>query len=67
MSRVVTPPLGHPTATPPIKVPHEKIALRAYEKWIKRGRPHGTDVLDWVEAEQELKTEMMRSMTQGKR
>ncbi len=28
-----------PTATPatPVKVPHDKIAMRAYEKWCGRG------------------------------
>jgi hypothetical protein len=45
----------------PMKVPHEKIAMRAYEKWVKRGRPHGTDVQDWIEAETELKVEMART------
>jgi hypothetical protein len=61
MSRVATPPLGQPSNTPPLKIPHDKIAMRAYEKWVKRGRPHGTDVLDWIEAENELKAEMMRT------
>jgi Protein of unknown function (DUF2934) len=63
MSRVATPPLS-PANTPtsaPVKVPHEKIAMRAYEKWCKRGRPQGTDKQDWIEAEAELRAEMMRS------
>ena len=42
-------------------IPREKIAMRAYEKWCKRGRPHGTDKQDWVEAEMELKAEMGRT------
>ena len=42
-------------------VPREKIAMRAYEKWCKRGRPNGTDRQDWVEAENELKAEMGRN------
>ena len=46
-----------------MKVPHEKIAMRAYEKWCKRGRPHGTDRQDWLEAETELKAEMGRMGT----
>ena len=49
------------------KIPHEKIAMRAYEKWVKRGRPQGTDVQDWVDAENELKAEMMRTVTPSKR
>jgi hypothetical protein len=40
------------------QVPHDKIAMRAYEKWCRRGRPNGTDKQDWLEAEQELRQEM---------
>ena len=40
------------------KLPHDKIAMRAYEKWCKRGRPQGTDKQDWYEAERELRAEM---------
>lgn len=60
MSRVVTPPMGQSTTMP--KVAHEKIAMRAYEKWCQRGRPHGTHVQDWLDAERELQAESMRSM-----
>jgi hypothetical protein len=60
MSRIVTPPSSQPT-TPPLRVPHEKIAMRAYEKWVKRGRPQGSETQDWYEAERELRDEMMRS------
>jgi hypothetical protein len=38
-------------------VPHEKIAMRAYEKWCQRGRPQGTHVQDWLDAERELSGE----------
>ena len=61
MSRVVTPPLSQPTGMTPLMVPQEKIAMRAYEKWIKRGRPQGTEMQDWLEAEMELKAEMSRT------
>jgi hypothetical protein len=60
MSRVVTPPPAPPTS-PQVRIPHDKIAMRAYEKWVKRGRPHGSDVQDWMEAEAELKSEYARS------
>ncbi len=60
MSRVVTPPLPH-SSTSHVKIPHDKIAMRAYERWVKRGRPHGTDVQDWLEAEAELKAEYSKS------
>ena len=61
MSRIATPPTSQPAGQ--VKVPHEKIAMRAYEKWVKRGRPHGSDVQDWVEAENELRAEMTKSGT----
>ena len=54
-----------------MSIPREKIAMRAYEKWCKRGQHHGSDKQDWVEAETELKAEMSRGMqagqTQGRR
>jgi hypothetical protein len=65
MSKVVTPPMASPTSH--VKVPHEKIAMRAYEKWVKRGRPHGSHVQDWLDAERELQTEMVKSTTMGTR
>jgi len=60
MSRT-TSPRGQPT--PPTQgtpVPHDKIAMRAYEKWVKRGRPDGTSDKDWIEAEAELRAEHAR-------
>ncbi len=61
MSRVVTPPSTQPSTLSPTAIPQEKIAMRAYEKWVKRGKPQGTDMQDWLEAEAELKAEMSRS------
>jgi hypothetical protein len=60
MSRVVTPQTS-PATGQPMKIPHEKIAMRAYEKWCKRGKPPGSDLQDWMEAEAELRSETMRS------
>ena len=62
MSRVQS-PSATPPATPPLTVPHEKIAMRAYDKWCKRGCPPGTDKQDWIEAEAELKAEYMKMGT----
>ena len=39
---------------------HDKIAMRAYEKWCKRGCPHGTDKQDWYDAETEVRMEQAR-------
>jgi hypothetical protein len=33
----------------------EDIRLRAYHKYLARGGDHGSELDDWVEAEQELK------------
>jgi hypothetical protein len=43
------------------KVPHDKIAMRAYEKWCQRGRPNGSHLQDWLEAERELHAEVTKS------
>jgi hypothetical protein len=68
MSRVATPPKGPSMVTPtaPVKIPSEKIAMRAYEKWCQRGCPHGNDQQDWFEAERELLSET-RGPTAGMR
>ncbi len=59
MSRIATPHLGQQLATT-TQVAHDKIAQRAYEKWLKRGRTHGHDLQDWMEAEAELRAELGR-------
>jgi hypothetical protein len=53
-----------------MKLPHDKVAQRAYEKWCKRGCSHGHDRQDWLEAEAEIRAEMSRtqgSTQQGRR
>jgi hypothetical protein len=57
---------GKPSMTGPgtqMPIPHDRIAKRAYEKWCKRGCPHGTHQQDWYEAEQEIRAEMMGQTT----
>jgi Protein of unknown function (DUF2934) len=54
------------TATMPTGTPHhglslEKVAARAYQKWMQKGCKHGNDQQDWLEAEAELKAEMART------
>jgi hypothetical protein len=62
MSRVATPQTpSSTTSSSSVKVPHDKIAQRAYEKWCKRGCNHGNDRQDWLEAEAELRSEMSRA------
>jgi hypothetical protein len=50
-----------------MQIPHDKIAMRAYEKWCRRGRPQGSDQQDWLEAELELRQELSRGSTGSSR
>lgn len=34
----------------------EQIGVRAYEIWLRKGRPLGQDTQNWLEAEAELRT-----------
>ena len=49
------------------QIPRDQIAMRAYEKWCRRGRPHGSDRQDWLEAEQELRNEANRGSASSMR
>ncbi len=61
MSRVTSAPsVPQQQSNASMSIPRDKIAMRAYEKWCKRGRPHGSDKQDWMEAEMELKAELSR-------
>jgi hypothetical protein len=41
----------------PVELPHDKVAARAYEIWVRKGRPDGLDAQNWLEAEAELRAE----------
>lgn len=47
-------------------VTQEKIAKRAYELWLKRGCRHGCDMQDWLDAEAEVKAEVVKTVPTGK-
>lgn len=32
----------------------DDVAVRAHAKWVQKGQPHGTDLEDWLEAEEEI-------------
>ena len=34
---------------------HERIAVRAYERFLARGEQHGDDLRDWLDAEREIR------------
>jgi Protein of unknown function (DUF2934) len=66
MSRIATQPQTRtPVAATPVHIPQEKIAQRAYEKWMKRGCKHGAHMQDWSEAEAEIKAEITSSAKPG--
>ena len=48
-------------ARPPARLPAEKVAARAAEIWHRKGRPHGQDEQNWLEAEAELRAELRAS------
>ncbi len=39
-------------------IPRDRIAERAYEIWVRNGRPTGTADRDWLEAARELSAEL---------
>jgi hypothetical protein len=53
------------TMTP--QIPKDRIAMRAYEKWMKGGCKEGCDKQNWLEAEAELKAEMARPAAAARR
>jgi hypothetical protein len=59
---MATPKSAPPKAAPPMPaVPRERIAMRAYEKWLKRGCKDGHAEQDWIEAEKELLAELAKA------
>jgi hypothetical protein len=40
---------------------HERIALRAYQLYKARGRADGLDLQDWLEAEQEIISQLQQA------
>jgi hypothetical protein len=40
---------------------HERIALRAYQLYEARGRGDGLDLQDWLEAEQEITSQLQQA------
>lgn len=66
MARVVTPQTTEPANTT-YAIPHEKIAMRAFEKWCQRGMPGNSQLVDWLEAERELQAEYTRTYSKTRR
>ncbi len=45
---------------PAMDIPNERIAARAYERFLARGGQHGHDVDDWLAAKAELERDQLR-------
>jgi hypothetical protein len=45
---------AEPVAAPDGGHPRERIAARAYERYLERGGGHGRETEDWLEAEKEI-------------
>ena len=61
------PVLSTEPLTPPASahIPDDKIAARAYEIWVRKGRPDGADLVNWQEAEAELRAEFASAQPPG--
>jgi hypothetical protein len=44
----------------PVEIPADKIAARAFEIWVERGRQPGTAQDNWLQAEAELRARYAR-------
>jgi phage protein D len=45
---------ANPDAKPVVVVSHDQIARKAYEIWLAKGKPHGQDEQNWLEAKSAL-------------
>ena len=57
--------MTHMSAREMLNPPHSEIALRAYQIWEAEGRPPGSAVRHWLEAEAELAARL-RTIAAGK-
>ena len=60
-----TPTVRATAPAAPVTFPPEKIAARAYEIWIRKGKPHGAELQNWLEAEVELRAELAANPEPG--
>jgi len=50
---MATPRRSAPKVAPINEASHHSIAIRAYDLFVQRGRTHGWDLDDWLQAERE--------------
>ncbi len=53
--------------TTQVSLPSEKVAKRAFEKWMKGGCKHGCDKQHWYEAEAEIRAEQTKTGAAAKK
>jgi hypothetical protein len=54
-SRDLDEPAAEPVLEPMAEPTYDEIATAAYARWISRGGGDGSDVADWLEAEEALR------------
>jgi hypothetical protein len=64
-ARATPPEANVPVVPSRADIPHDKIAARAYEIWVRKGKPHGQDFQNWTEAEAELRAEFAAAPDPG--
>jgi hypothetical protein len=47
-------------SNPPVAISHDAVARRAFEVWVRKGKPLGQDYQNWTEAEAQLRAEGAR-------
>lgn len=62
---MATPRKSAPKVSSPEGPSHQSIAIRALGLFVERGRTHGWDLDDWLQAERELRGEDNQKPTRG--
>ena len=56
-------PIQDEATTETTELTWERVAARAHELYVSRGRADGHEVEDWLQAESELRSEMVSAST----
>ena len=56
-------PIQDEAPTETAELTWERVAAKAYELYVSRGRTEGHDLDDWLQAESELRSEMVSAST----
>ena len=61
---IATGEIPHPVESLTVTPTHDEIARRAYQLFEERGREHGRDLEDWLQAERDLRQHMVRDVVE---